>query len=272
MNKNIKAFLKRIYNLFKYSKLPNGALPNGELPNYNLYHAKIAAKLVNIRGSIVLVVGANTGKDCEYFKDWGAREVHGLDVVEDTGTEYQAPGVFYHIESAEKMSFPDNVFDLVYCCATIEHIPRIDLAFHEMARVTKYGGFIYCVAAPLWNSPNGHHMGDLFGEPWIHLSKSREEILEHCHTKGIEQYNNQPIEAVVDYMLNPLFMNQIPAKYYVEVCSNLPNMKVVQNDLDLHPEDILQANVVAELIAKGYSSEELRASLHTYIGQKESPE
>lgn len=261
MGKNIRAFLKRIYYLIKY----------GELPNHNLVSAKKAAELLNIRGAIILDVGANRGKDCKYFKDWGATEVHGLDIAESTGEEYQAPGVFYHIESAEKMSFPDNVFDLVYCFATMEHIPRIDLAFNEMARVTKYGGFVYCVASPLWHSPNGHHMGDLFGEPWIHLRKSREEILEHCRAKGIEQYKDQPIEGIIDYMLNPLFMNQIPAKHYVEVCSNLPNMKVIRNDLDLHPEDMFQANELAELIAKGYTREELRALTYTYIGQKQRP-
>jgi ubiquinone/menaquinone biosynthesis C-methylase UbiE len=259
MIKKVKALFKRIYYLVNKS----------ELSNYNLINAKRAANLIKIRGAVVLLVGANRGQDCKFFKDWGAREVHGLDIAESTGEEYQAPGVCYHIESAERMSFPDNVFNLVYCFATMEHIPRIDLAFNEMARVTKYGGFVYCVASSLWNSPNGHHMGDIFGEPWIHLRKNREEILEHCRAKGIEQYNNLPIEDVIDYMLNPLHMNQVPASYYIEVCSNLPNMKVIQNELDLHPEDMFPASALAELMAKGYTSEELRALTHFYIGQKQ---
>jgi ubiquinone/menaquinone biosynthesis C-methylase UbiE len=243
-----------------------------DILDYNRIIAERVASLLNIEGAIVLIVGVNTGKDCKYFIDWGAIEVHGLDVVEYTGEEYQAPGVFYHIESAEKMSLPDSMFDIVYSFATMEHIPQIDLAFNEMVRVTKYGGFVYCHSSGLWNSPYGHHCGELFGEPWIHLRKSREEILEHCRTKGIDEHNNQAIEAIIDYMLNPLFMNQLPAQRYVEVCSNLPGMKVIKNELELHPEEIFEANILSELIAKGYTSEELRALTHIYIGQKQSPE
>lgn len=38
---------------------------------------------------------------------------------------------------ARKMSFDDNSFDLVYCTGVVEHIPDVDDAIKEIARVSK---------------------------------------------------------------------------------------------------------------------------------------
>ena len=224
--------------------------------------------MLRLAGSRVLVVGANTGQDCRYFKDWGAAEVHGLDVLEYTGADYQAPGVTYHIESAEAMSLASDYFDLVYCFATMEHIPQIDRAFREMARVTRPGGVIYCIAAPLWNSRFGHHKGNLFPEPWIHLRMTRDEIVDFSHKNGIDAPDG--IETHVDYMLDPANMNQVPARRYVEVCKSLPRMKILRNDLECEPPEAVPPDVLSELASRGYAGEELRAVTHVYIGKKRS--
>jgi SAM-dependent methyltransferase len=249
-------------------------MPPESAPDYNRFHADRAAGLFDaekppdLRGMKVLVVGANTGYDCRYFKDFGASEVHGLDVVENTGVDYQAPGVFYYIESAENMSLPSSSFDLVYCFATMEHIPRIDLAFQEMARVAKPGGFIYCVSAPLWRSRFGHHMGELFGEPWAHLRMTQETLLKYCYHNNITEFNGKPIESVVSYMYDPKNMNQLPPNYYIDVCNYLPEMDIIVNKLDMEPEDNVPPNIMEELQGLGYTKEDILAVTHSYIGCK----
>ena len=137
-----------------------------------------------------------------------------------------------------------------------------------MARVARPGGVIYCLAAPLWNSRFGHHKGNLFSEPWIHLRMTRDEIVDHSHKNGIDAPGG--IEGHVDYMLDPANMNQIPARRYVEVCKSLPGMKTLTNHLDCEPPEIVPPDVLSELASRGYTGEELRAVTHTYIGRKRS--
>lgn len=244
-------------------------------PDYNQIHSERAARLISnkdqpdLHGMQVLVVGANTGKDCRYFKEFSASEVHGLDVVDSTGVDFQAPGVYYHIESAENMSLPGNSFDLVYCFATMEHIPRIDLAFQEMARVTKPGGFIYCVSSPLWRSRYGHHMGEVFGESWVHLRMTPAGLLAHCQRNNINEFNGKPIEHTVNYLFNPQNMNQLPPQQYVDFSKDLPGIKTIVNHLDYEPEDSVTSDMMEELYNLGFSKKDILALTHTFIGRKE---
>lgn len=240
---------------------------NAHADDYNAMHVKRAASYCDPEGSRILVVGCNRGGDCRHFIELGAAEVHGLDVIEDVGCDFQHGRAAYHRMSAEDMGLPSDYYDLVYCFATMEHIPRIDAAFREMARVTRPGGYVYCVASPLWNSRNGHHKRDLFpDDPWIHLRMTKDEIVAHGTARGV---NPAPgLVHHVSFMLNEKYFNKVPARRYVEVCESLPNMTPVLNSLDREPEDAIPAGILVELSAKGYTSEELRAVTHTYVGKK----
>lgn len=239
--------------------------------DYNLINIQQAANIFPVPGAKVLVVGANSGGDCKHFVDLGAHEVHGLDVVENVGADFRHEKTFYHRMSAEKMELPDNYFDIVYCFATMEHVPNIDAAFQEMARVTKPGDGVFCVAAPLWNSPYGHHMGCFHGHPWVHLRMGRDEIIHYCKKVGISGERGHSVEAIVDYMLNPEYFNKRPSIDYISACKNLPKMKVLVNSLDLNPETMLTHELKKELKYKGFSSKEVLAVTHRYIGKKRTP-
>lgn len=96
------------------------------------------------------------------------------------------------------MDLPNNSFDMVFCFATMVHVPDIGKGFSEMARVTKPGGVLYSVAAPLWNSPYGHHKPELFQPryPWIHLLLDREAICELCEKEGIVPTDDQEYDII----------------------------------------------------------------------------
>jgi len=238
--------------------------------DYNKLHCDWAMQHRPIRGKTVLVVGCNTGLDCKSFIDAGAKEVHGLDVDPGIGRDYQHRQVRYFRESAEKMSFNDNTYDLVFCFATMEHIPDIHAAFGEMARVTTLGGVIYSVASPLWNSRHGHHYPQYFSAfPWAHLRLDQERVEEYLTTNMIE-IAPEHIDArtVARYMFDPMNFNRAASADYVKACSGLPDFDTVRNDLDLEPEGGVEEEILRECEAKGYSSSELRAVTHTYIGRK----
>jgi SAM-dependent methyltransferase len=236
--------------------------------NYNEFHAKRAASYSDLEGRKVLIVGCNRGKDCRYFVEFGAAEVHGLDVIEQVGQEYAHPKVSYVQESAEFMSFPNDMFDLVYCFATMEHIPRIENAFSEMVRVTKPGGFIYCVAAPLWESRFGHHKRNIFPDhPWIHLRMAKEEIIEFGMRHGLN--SDGKLVHHVNYMLSDAYFNKTSAQVYVDVCANLVDMEPIVNTLALEADEVLSRELENELSMKGYKRAALLASAHTYVGRKQ---
>jgi len=238
---------------------------------YNALHAYTAGTLVDVYRKNVLIVGCNVGKDCVYFLRLGARAVHGLDVIEDVGKGFQHRKVNYLRASAEAIPVHDGTYDLVFCFATMEHVPDVEHAFKEMARVTKEGGVIYCVASPLWNSRFGHHKGDLFGKfPWIHLYMTEAEILEMCTNQGVvDPTGHCSMDAHVRYMLNSQYFNKTPAQHYVSTCRTLSNIQVVENSLSLESDDLLTPELYSILNAKGYSREELLAVTHTFIGRKQ---
>lgn len=238
--------------------------------DYNRLTANAAIEVMNgVKGKSVLVVGCNRGKDCKYFIDLGANEVFGLDVLDDIGSEFNHPHAHYYRASAEDMPFENDKFDLVYCFATMEHIPRIELAFSEMARVTKVGGCVYCVAAPLWNSVQGHHMANYFvGHPWIHLRKSKAEILEYCQQNNITDSDGKTMDGCVNYMLDCKNFNMTPSKAYLTVCEGLPNMLIIQNSLRFDKPSLLTEKIWTELRPKGFSRKELLARTHWYVGMK----
>ncbi|MBT9313002.1 class I SAM-dependent methyltransferase [Leptothoe kymatousa] len=243
--------------------------------DYNKYHAEIANSYLDVALKEVLVVGCNRGKDVRYFIDFGAQTVCGVDVIDDIGSEYAHENVEYHKISVEGLSFQDNLFDLVYCFATMEHVPNIQRGFSEMVRVTKPGGVIYCVASPLWNSRQGHHYSHVFDiqkYPWLHLRMNKEEIKQGCHNGTIEYPRHMTnINSNIDYMMDAKNFNFSFAKEYIDICNQFLNVDIIRNDLDSEPEeclDYLSEDKLDKLMQKGLDSTELLALTHTFIATK----
>ena len=234
-----------------------------------------AGTLTDVYGRNVLVVGCNVGRDCAYFVRLGAHAVDGLDVIDEVGKAYKHRRVRYLRASVEAIPVCNGTYDLVFCFATMEHVPDVERAFAEMTRVTRADGLIYSIASPLWNSRYGHHKGDLFERfPWIHLRMKEQEILELCRREGIEdQSGSHPIEVHVAYMLNPRYFNMTPARKYLNSCKALADeVAICENSLALDREELLTPEIYRELASKGYSREELLAVTHTFIGRKRAHE
>lgn len=49
-------------------------------------------------------------------------------------------GIDYLVGSADQLPFDEEAFDLAYCCDVLEHLPDLDRAIGEAARVLKPGG------------------------------------------------------------------------------------------------------------------------------------
>ena len=238
--------------------------------SFHEYHTRIAASYVRGPLQRVLVVGCNTGRECNSFVTLDAAQVDGLDVIENTGREFSHARVSYLRSSAECIAVRNQTYDLVYSYATMEHVPDIGAAFHEFARVTRPGGVIYSLAAPLWNSRFGHHKADIFSSyPWIHLRMNEDEIIALCKREGIaDPSGRDDIERHVRYMMNPSYFNKTPAARYVEVCRTLAHVQVLVNELNLESDGVLDNGTFEELQRKGYTRRELLALGHLFVGRK----
>jgi SAM-dependent methyltransferase len=241
--------------------------------DYSFYAADVAAHhLQRIRGAEVMVAGCNTGGDCRLFVEMGAAAVHGIDVIEQVGSEYTHPRVTYSRSPVEELDLPANRFDLAFAHATFEHVPNIERGFAEMTRVTRPGGIVFSIAAPLWHSPFGHHKGDLFPDyPWIHLRLTKEQILAYASAANLPDPTGEGFEHHVDYMLNPEFFNMAPASRYVAACEALEHVELIQNEIDYHDDSILTPQIERELAERGLYREELLGSTHRLVARKIEP-
>jgi SAM-dependent methyltransferase len=248
----------------------------GEAFDYVQHHVDQAARhSADARGKRVLVVGCNEGREVSLFLDAGAREAWGIDVIDEVGSAYPRERAHYLRMSAEAMDLDDNMFEIVFCLATMEHISRPDAALPEIARVTAPEGLLYVVSSPLWHSRYGHHKGDIFDVdryPWIHLRFDAETLKRMCSTGEIEYPESvADVAADIDYMMSSEHFNKRPAQEYVRICSELEEVVIERNDLDLEPEPVLQLLQDGErdgLIDQFGDPIELRAVTHTLVGWK----
>jgi hypothetical protein len=125
------------------------------------------------------------------------------------------------------------------------------------------------VAAPPWNSKQGHHKGELFeAHPWVHIRLDRGGIVALCHREGKASPDVRPTETHVDYMLDPRFFNRMPARKFVEACEALVDVELIRNELAFDEPDVLTPELEAELRERRYPREELLASAHTVVARK----
>jgi len=141
--------------------------------------------------------------------------------------------------------------------------------------VTAPEGLLYVVSSPLWHSRHGHHKSDIFDVDryrWIHLRFDAETLYGMCETGEIEYPESvEDVAEDIDYMMSSAYFNKRPARDYVRICSELKEVVIDRNDLDLESESVLQLlpdDERAVLIDQVGDATELRAVTHTLTGWK----
>lgn len=138
---------------------------------YDRYYAylKQEAEFAYHHGEEVLEIGCGMGTDLLEYAKHGAI-VTGTDLGEDqvtlTRLNFQLHGVLFKemkVENAEKLSFSDNSFDLVFSFGVLHHTPGTEKAISEVYRVLK---------------PDGTALIMLYARGWKHY-------LKRCFIHGI---------------------------------------------------------------------------------------
>ncbi len=110
------------------------------------YHKLIddqAAALVRRvgEGKEILEVGCGTGLVLERVAEFAAR-AEGVDLSPGMLARARARGLTVSEASADDLPYPDASFDVVYSFKVLAHVPPIDAALAEMARVVRPGGYL----------------------------------------------------------------------------------------------------------------------------------
>ena len=93
------------------------------------------------RGARVLELGCGTGLILARVAEI-ADQVVGIDLSEGMAQQARERGLDVHIGSVCDLPFDDDEFDLTYSFKVLAHIPDIDAALREAARVTRPGGHL----------------------------------------------------------------------------------------------------------------------------------
>lgn len=98
-------------------------------------------KKYGLTGRKVLEIGSSKG----LFQDIVA-DYTGIDVAQSLRRYYRKP--FFTVNPDGTYPFEDESFDGVWTWAVFEHIPDVNLALSELARVTRKGGHVFF--CPAW--------------------------------------------------------------------------------------------------------------------------
>lgn len=104
------------------------------------------ARFSEVRDKSVLEIGVGMGADHEQLARNNPARLCGIDLtkraIEYTSKRLALSGLQSELQiaDAEKLPFPDNVFDIVYSWGVLHHSPSPQRAFQEIARVLKPGG------------------------------------------------------------------------------------------------------------------------------------
>ncbi|MBX7258992.1 MAG: class I SAM-dependent methyltransferase [Candidatus Hydrogenedentes bacterium] len=121
-------------------------------------HAKVLADAP--RGTRLLEVGCSEGRNRPWFAKAGF-VYFGTDIYRPADSELmRACGGPHFLSDAHFFPVADEQFDIVYCAAVTEHLACPHLAFQEMNRVLKPGGYFLGNVAFLepWHADSFFHM------------------------------------------------------------------------------------------------------------------
>ncbi|MEM9302786.1 MAG: class I SAM-dependent methyltransferase [Pseudomonadota bacterium] len=137
----------------------------------------------------VLDVGCGDGiTDLGIFLRCQPEEMVGIDpfrgfdrlpgILEANHVPFDGPpeGLRFLGADGNHIPYPDDYFDVVVSWGSLEHIAGgYRQTLREIKRVLRDGGLFFCHPG-LYYSNFGHHLGEFTNEPFVHLTRSPEEL------------------------------------------------------------------------------------------------
>jgi len=139
----------------------------GADPEYTEQILPLAAEWLAGARSL-LDVGTGEGQIARLASEGGTTRVIGVDptLAQIGEAAKRGGGPAYARGEASSLPFPDASFDAVVACLVFEHIPAVDAAIDEVARVLQPGGrFLFMLNHPLLQTPSSGWIDDQVLDP-----------------------------------------------------------------------------------------------------------
>lgn len=108
--------------------------------------------LPNLTGKKILLLGCGTGEETQLLEEFGAKDIHGIDISEASITLAQAtyPAHHFSVGDMHHIDFADSSFDFIYSSLAIHYSETPQTVYDEAFRVLKPGGsFQFSVGHPV---------------------------------------------------------------------------------------------------------------------------
>jgi SAM-dependent methyltransferase len=149
LKERVRAFWQQNPCGTKFADAPPGSRRFYELVEEHRYkkewHIPAAAAFADSKDLSVLEVGCGLGTDGAQFAKAGAKYTGidlthaAVDLAKRRFELFDLPGMF-RVADAERLSFPNNSFDIVYSHGVLHHTPDTAAAVREIHRVLRPGG------------------------------------------------------------------------------------------------------------------------------------
>ena len=129
----------------KFAKMRQEQLKTGtKRPHRFIEKPMMRALLPDLTGKKVLMVGCGTGEEALMLQEYGAQEIVGIDLSEESIklAEESYPDFKFIVGDMHELPFEDSSFDFVYSSLAVHYSGTPDVVFGEMYRVLKKDGEI----------------------------------------------------------------------------------------------------------------------------------
>lgn len=172
----------------------------------------------------VLVLGAGAGTDVLWALRHGAREVVGIDVLEQDSGALASAASRYGVDAGRaalrcmdltEAAHLGRRFDLVLSNNVFEHVADLTGAFAACARVVEPGrGRVAIFSAPFFYSSGGSHLPT---EPWEHLWAEPAALREKLLADGrLPEHHPLEVLELTDYLDREICLNRARLLDYLE--------------------------------------------------------
>lgn len=138
-------------NIELYDKVASDPNRSNIIKRENRNHFKKINKIIHLLdikdGDRILEIGCGSGIHAKALLDSKKIKYSGIDISQGMINETRErlrnhKDIFLKISDGEHLPYKDNIFDGVFCCSSLHHMPQPDKVIKEMKRILKPGGRI----------------------------------------------------------------------------------------------------------------------------------
>ena len=192
----------------KFAKMRQNEILTGEKKShYYVEKPMMKSMLPDLTNKKVLMLGCGTGDESIFLKEYGAKEIVGIDISEESIKIAKAtyPDVQFLIADMHEIPFENESFDFVYSSLVIHYSEYPESVYREIYRVLKKDGeLLFSVGHPLRWSVEEMKIDNKKMRVIGYLnSQTENEVYGNYNTfsKHVHKFNND--ETLAFYVGNP---------------------------------------------------------------------